>query len=253
MGEIKVEDKTRVVPGDVIATGMDYLPSMGTYRNGDDIIAKRFGVVKVDGKVIKLIPIRGRYEPRKNDVVIGRIDDILLYGWKVEFGTAYTAILSVQEGSSEYIEKGADLTKYFDIGDHIIAKITNVTSQKLVDISTRGFGLKKLHGGRFISVNSFKVPRIIGKGGSMVTMVKKATDTNILVGQNGVIWINGKDPQMELTAVDAIKKIEQEAHISGLTDRMKAYLEEKTGKTLENEKKSEDNNDQSDDPTTQGE
>lgn len=242
MGEIHVENKQTVIPGDTLASGMDYLPSTGTYRSGDDIIAKRFGVVRVDGKVIKLIPIRGRYDPKKNDVVIGRIDDILLYGWKVEFGTAYTAILSVQEGSTEYIEKGSDLTKYFDIGDHIIAKITNVTSQKLVDISTRGFGLKKLHGGRFVTVNSYKVPRIIGKSGSMVTMIKKATDTSILVGQNGIIWINGKDPQMELIAVDAVRKIEAEAHVSGLTDRMKQYLEERTGKTLDEPYKKEGNN-----------
>jgi len=233
MGEIKVENKERVIPGEVLATGMDYLPSYGTYRNGDEIIANKLGIVSVEGNVIKLIRVCGRYEPRRNDVVIGRVIDVLLHGWRIDFGSAYSGVLPVKDASNEYIAKGANLTKYFDIGDHVVVKIVNVTSQKLIDVSTRGFGLKKLKGGRFINVNAYKVPRIIGKNGSMVTMIKKATGANIVVGQNGLIWLNGEDPSMELLAVDAIRKIEAEAHISGLTDKIKQYLEEKTGKPIE--------------------
>jgi len=81
------------------------------------------------------------------------------------------------------------LTKYFDIGDYVMAKIINVTSQKLVDVTMKGPGLRKLKGGRIIQVNPYKVPRIIGKAGSMVTMIKDATGCRILVGQNGLVWI----------------------------------------------------------------
>jgi exosome complex component RRP4 len=113
-----------------------------------------------------------------------------------------------------------------------VCKITNVTSQKLVDVTLRGPGLRKLRNGRIIEVNTNKVPRIIGKKGSMVSMIKQATDCNIIVGQNGIIWLQGKEPEMEFLAIDAIKKIETESHLSGLTDKMKEFLEKATGKKI---------------------
>jgi exosome complex RNA-binding protein Rrp4 len=81
-------------------------------------------------------------------------------------------------------------------------------------------------------VNTHKVPRIIGKRGSMVGMIKRATDCNIVVGQNGRVWLNGA-PEMEVIAINAIKMIELHSHESGLTDRVKGYLEQATGKTVE--------------------
>jgi len=91
--------------------------------------------------------------------------------------------------------------------------------------------LRKLIGGRIIKVNSNKVPRIIGKRSSMVSMIKNATDCNIIVGQNGIVWIQGL-PKNEIIVVKTIRKIEQEAHISGLTERIKTFLEKETNKKI---------------------
>jgi len=65
----------------------------------------------------------------------------------------------------------------------------------------------------------------------MVSMIKQATGCRIIVGQNGLIWIDG-EPDKENIAVDAIRKIESESHIPGLTDRMKNHLEGITGVKL---------------------
>lgn len=230
--ELKVKDKDIVVPGEVVASGMGYLPSRGSYREGDNIVASRLGMINVDGKVIKIIPMSGRYQPKPGDVIIGKVIDVLFSGWKLGTNTAYPAMLSMKDATSEYIAKGADLTKYYDVGDYIVAKIVNVTSQNLIDLTMRGPGLKKLQGGRVIKVNTHKVPRIIGKQGSMISMVKRATDCRIVVGQNGIVWLDG-EPQNEMVAINTIRKIEEEAHISGLTDRIKAYLEKQTGKKVE--------------------
>ena len=230
--ELKVKDKDIVVPGEVVASGMGYLPSKGSYREGDNIVASRLGMVNVDGKVIKIIPMSGRYQPKPGDVIIGKVIDVLFSGWKLGTNTAYPAMLSMKDATSEYIAKGADLTKYYDVGDYIVAKIVNVTSQNLIDLTMRGPGLKKLQGGRVIEVNTHKVPRIIGKQGSMISMVKRATDCRIVVGQNGIVWLDG-EPKNEMVAINTIRKIEEEAHISGLTDRIKAYLEKQTGKKVE--------------------
>ena len=228
MGELKVENKTVVVPGEILAEGMDFLPSFGTYRLKESIIASIMGLVRLDGKVIKLIPLSGRYIPKVGDTIIGYVIDIMMHGWRFEINSPYSAMLSLKDASSDYIEKGADLTKYIDLDEYVVAKIVQVTSQKLVDLTMKGPGLRKLRGGRIVKVNTNKVPRIIGKQGSMVSMIKKYTGCQITVGQNGIVWLNGTDPLKENLAVEAIKKIECESHIAGLTDAIKKYLEENT-------------------------
>ncbi len=222
--KLLVKEKDLVVPGEELAQGMDFLPSQGTYRNGDKILANIVGIVRLEGKVIKLIPMSGVYLPKRGDVIIGKVKDVNFSGWSVDTNSAYTAMLSMKDGSNDFIPKGADLTKYFNIGDYIATKITNVTSQNLIDLTMKGPGLRKLKGGRIVSVNPHKVPRIIGKAGSMVSMLKNVTNCNIIVGQNGVIFVKG-EPKDEIIAVKSIKKIEEESHVSGLTDRMKEFIE----------------------------
>jgi exosome complex component RRP4 len=224
MGQLIVKDKTIVVPGEGVADGMDFLPGKGTYREGDHIVASCVGLVNVNGRTIDIINFSGKYMPKAGDTIIGEITDISLFGWRVDTSSAYPAMLSMKDASSNYIEKGEDLSQYFNFGDFIVTKIIKVTTQKLVDISMKGPGLRKLMGGRIIKVNPNKVPRVIGKAGSMVSMIKDATGCRIIVGQNGVIWIDG-DTHNEIIAVNTIRKIESEAHIQGLTERIKEYLE----------------------------
>jgi len=233
MSELKVKDKDVVVPGEVLAEGMDFLPSYGTYREGDKIISQMLGLINIEGKVIKMVPLSGRYCPKKGDTIICEVTEILLAGWRLSTNSAYEAMLSLKDGSSDYIDRGADLKPYFDVGEWVVAGVTNVTSQKLIDLTTQGPGLRKVSGGRIIKVNPHKIPRIIGKQGSMISMVKFATDSKIIVGQNGVIWIDAEDPKNELLAVESIKMIEEKSHISGLTDKMKGFLEKKSGKKID--------------------
>jgi exosome complex component RRP4 len=231
METLKVKNRDIVVPGEILAEGMGFLPSKGTYRQDKKIIAQKLGMISIDGKVIKLIPLSGAYLPRVGDKIIARVTDIMMSGWRVNTRSAYSAVLPLKDATSDYIAKGADLTQYFGLGDYLVTKILNVTSQKLVDITMRGPGLRKLQGGRIITIDPHKVPRVIGKEGSMVTMVKQATECNIIVGQNGMIWIDG-EPEKETLTEETVKKIEAEAHTAGLTDNIKKFLEKKTGKKL---------------------
>lgn len=227
MGELLIKNKEIVVPGEELAKGMDYLPGNGTYRDNDLIISSRLGLIMVDGRALKIIPLSGKYMPKRNDIIIGQIVDIMFSGWRIETNSAYQAMLNVRDATSDFINRGADLAQYFNLGDYVAAKITNVTSQKLVDLTMKGPGLNKLKGGRIIFVNTNKVPRIIGKQGSMVSMIKEATGCRISVGQNGTVWIQG-EPKNELIAIEAIKKIEKLAHMSGLTDEIKKFLDKAT-------------------------
>jgi exosome complex component RRP4 len=225
MSEMKIKDKDVVIPGEILAIGMDSFPGTGTYREGDNIIAGKLGLVQIDGRTIKLISMSGRYIPKKYDSVICQVIDVSMNGWRLDTHSPYSAMLSMKEATSQFIARGADLTKFFNIGDFVMCKIINVTSQKLVDVTMKGIGLRKLKGGRIIKVESQKVPRIVGKQGSMVSMIKQTTGCNINVGQNGLIWLEGT-PDNELLAIQCIRKIEEESHLSGLTDKIKSFLEQ---------------------------
>jgi len=229
---LKVSNREIVVPGELLAEGMGFLPSKGTYRQDKKILAQKLGMISIEGKVIKLIPLSGTYLPKVGDKIIAKVIDILMSGWRLDIKSAYSAVLTLKDATSDYIAKGADLTQYFGLGDYIVTKITNITSQKLIDVTMRGPGLRKLQGGRLITINPHKVPRVIGKEGSMVMMIKNATECNIIVGQNGLVWISG-EPENEILAEETVKKIEEESHTAGLTDNIKKFLEKKTGKKLE--------------------
>ena len=224
MSKIMVNEKDISVPGETLAVGMDVLPGSGTYRDGEKIVANRLGLAAIEGRTIKLIPLSGRYSPKTGDTIICKVIDVGFNGWRLDTNSAYSAMLSMKDATSEFIQRGANLTQYYDLGDYIVCKIVNVTSQKLIDVTMKGPGLRKLKGGRIIEVDPNKVPRIIGKQGSMVVMIKDTTKCNIVVGQNGLIWIEG-EPMNELLAIQTIRKIEKESHMSGLTDKIKEYLE----------------------------
>ena len=229
MSKIMVKEKEIVVPGETLAVGMDSLPGQGTYREGENIIASRLGLVQLEGRAIKLIPLAGRYIPKKGDVIICKVIDVSFSGWRLDTNSPYSAMMSLKDATSDFIPRGADLTQYYALGDYIVGEIINVTSQKLVDVAMKGPGLRKLKGGRVIEVASNKVPRIIGKAGSMVSMIKDATGCNISVGQNGLVWIQGT-PEKELLAIQTMRKIESESHLSGLTDKIKEYLDKEIKK-----------------------
>jgi len=229
MSKLLIKEKEIVVPGEALAEGMDYLPGSGTYRLEEKIIAKKLGLVNINGRAIKLIPLSGRYLPKFGDKIICKVNDITMNGWIMDINTAYSAFLSMRDASSRFIKKGEDLTKIYDVDDYVRAKVVKVTSQNLVDLSMKEPGLNKLRGGRIITINPYKVPRVIGKEGSMVSLIKKKTGCNIMVGQNGVVWIQSDNFDNELIAEKAVKKIEKEAHLEGLTDRMEKFLNEITG------------------------
>ncbi len=227
--EMKTEDllvKAReiVVPGQVLAKGMDFLPSEGTYRDNNEIISNKLGLVSIDGRVLKVISLTGAYIPKENDIVIGKIADMGFSGWFVDINCAYLANLSIRD-VIDFIDRGADLTKYYDFNDLIVSKVVKITRFKNVDLTMKAPGLRKIKGGKIIEVTPTKVPRIIGKQGSMISMIKEYSKCNIIVGQNGRVWIQGDNAKDELLATKAIMKIEEASHVDGLTNKIKDLLE----------------------------
>lgn len=218
------EDKTErelVIPGDFL-TEKNLKSGIGTYSHKGRIYASQLGIKNTRAGYINVVPLGGRYIPRPGDHVIGKIIDIAPSNWLVDINAPYPAPLHVNE-VPWHVEFG-DTPRYLKVGDTILAKVQNVDEIKRVYVTMNDHDLRKLIGGRITEISHSKVPRVIGKGGSMITLIKRYTKCRMFVGQNGRIWINGETEDI-MVVMDVIEKIEAEAQVMGLTDSIKAYLE----------------------------
>jgi len=212
-----------VIPGEVIVSGEDYLPGEGSHREGENVVASRFGLAEELGKLIKVLPIFGAFIPRRGNVVIGKVTDITFHGWLVDIDAASGSFLPIEE-SPKFISKN-DMEQYLAIGDVVAAKIWSIKS-KGIDLILNGKGLGKLEGGFIFKVIPSRVPRVIGREGSMISLIKEKTGCNITVGQNGWIWIKGDSIDAEIKARKAIEFVTEKVHVEGLTEKMGDWFEE---------------------------
>ena len=214
------QDREFVVPGEEIVNSMEYLPGRNSFREGNSIIARRIGIVSVDGRVISVIPFNMAYVPRSGDMVIGQVTDIQSNGWQVDIEGTYSAYLPLS-GIREFIDTTrVSLSKIINAGDYIYAKVS-VANNYSIHLSMQDPRTRRLRGGRIIRISPAKVPRLIGKEGSMITMIKNRTNCRISVGQNGFVWLEGEGMER---AIKAINLIEAEAYKEGLTDRVAKLL-----------------------------
>ncbi|MGV8142839.1 MAG: exosome complex RNA-binding protein Rrp4 [Candidatus Pacearchaeota archaeon] len=213
--------RTVVVPGEIIASGEDLLPGEGTRREGNDVVASRFGLSEKVGRVVKIISISGAFVPRRNNVVIGRVADIVHSGWIIDIDYAQNGFLPLME-SPRFVNKH-EMDQFLAIGDMVSAKVWSV-SPKSIDLAMKGKGLGKLEGGFVFRINPSSVPRVIGREGSMINLIKENTDCNITIGQNGWIWVKGQELDNEVKARKAIEFIAEKVHVSGLTEKMEEWF-----------------------------
>jgi len=221
--KLKKMNRKIVVPGEIIASGEDFLPGEGTEKKQKDIIALKYGLAEENKNLVKVIPLSGVYNPRRGNVVIGKVENVTFNGWVLDINASETGFLSLME-VPRYVNKD-NLEEVMDIGDMAVVKIWNI-NKRGIDLSLKSRGLGKIEKGIIIKVNSNKVPRIIGKEGSMIKIIKEETNCNITVGQNGFIWINGEKIEDELLAKKAILFITEKSFIDGLTDEVKKWFKE---------------------------
>ena len=216
---IYVNEKDLVVPGELLAED-DYYSGRGTFEEDGKICSKLLGLVSLRNKKISVIPLKSKYLPKKGDVVIGKIDDVRFSMWGVDINSPYSGILPASE---VFGREKKELSRVFDIGDVLFLRIVDVDEVKKVKLGLKGRGMGKFKGGVIVDIAPTKVPRLIGKKGSMINMIKDKTGCKIVVGQNGLVWVKGNE-DMEQIVKNVIKLIEKEAHTSGLTDRIKNKL-----------------------------
>ncbi|HDD46131.1 MAG TPA: RNA-binding protein [Candidatus Aenigmarchaeota archaeon] len=220
----KVFKKTRdlVLPGELVVESMDYLPGRNCFREGNGIYSKRLGLVYFKGRVVEVVPLAGPYIPEVGDMVIGEIKEVQYSGWIVDINSPYQAFLPIS-GIREFVDSlKTDISKIYNTGDVIYGKISVVSALKTIYISMKEPQTRKFSGGRIVEISPVKVPRLIGKGGSMINLIKNKTKCRISVGQNGRIWLQGEKEEL---AVKAIMMVNEKSHTTGLTEAVERLLD----------------------------
>ena len=216
---IYVEDKNLVIPGQILADD-EYYPGRGTFKENGKVCSSLIGLVSLRNKKIRVIPLKSKYVPKKGDVVIGKIDDVRFSMWDVDINSPYSGILPAFE---VFGRDKKELNKVYDVGDVLFLRVIDVDEVKKAKLGLKGRGLGKFKGGIIVDISPTKVPRLIGKKGSMINMIKNKTNCKIVVGQNGLVWVKGNEDMEQLTR-EIIHTIEVEAHTSGLTNKIKNKL-----------------------------
>ncbi|MCJ8306151.1 MAG: RNA-binding protein [Nitrosopumilus sp.] len=216
-----------VIPGDVVTTG-PFRPEQNVVLVGDKIISTTIGISEIYDDSVKVLSLTAKYLPKIDDLVIGRVISHTSLSWELDINSCYVGFLPAQDVFGRDFSAHADeLSSKLKTGDLVAARIANFdrTRDPLVTISDRDLG--KIDSGDLVKISPSKVPRLIGKKGSMIQMIEMSTDAAITIGQNGWVVVSCESPEGLLKAKKAIEMVNDKAHIANLTDQVKEMLDKK--------------------------
>ena len=220
-----LESKKRyVIPGDVITTAPLRLRENVTL-DGKRISATAIGLSDVSHDSVRVIPLSGIYLPKVDDLVIGMIKYIHGNSWFADINSCYEGMLLAKDvfgrGSNPQL---VDMKARLDKSDLILARVANFDRTREPLLSIAGHNLGKIDSGELIKISPTKIPRLIGKHGSMIQTIETSTNATITIGQNGLIVISCDEPNGLLKAHTAIRMVEEQAHLADLTEKVKKML-----------------------------
>lgn len=200
-------------------------------KDSRGLVPVLFGVVQQIRNTVDLIPYKNVYKPGKGDYVIGVVIGYAPNGWILDIGSYTKAFLSASEFISgrRFDPRRDELTKYLSIGEVVGVKISEVkrlgyfgvTLKSSPEDKDKKFGRIKNY--YIIKVTTTKLPRIIGKKGSMIKLIKQRIKGDLIIAQNGVILFKGSYEDY-LLLKKIINLIVAKTFASGLTDTVATML-----------------------------
>ena len=222
-----VDKRKYVIPGDVVTTG-PFRPEQNVVLVGDKIISTTIGISEIYDDSVKVLSLTAKYLPKIDDLVIGKVISHTSLSWELDINSCYVGFLPAQDVFGRDFSAHADeLSSKLKTGDLVAARIANFdrTRDPLVTISDRDLG--KIDSGDLVKISPSKVPRLIGKKGSMIQMIEMSTDAAVTIGQNGWVVVSCESTEGLLKAKKAIEMVNDKAHIANLTDQVKEMLDKK--------------------------
>jgi exosome complex component RRP4 len=213
-------ERILVLPGEEIpAHGLK--PGPGTYRTGGKVYASVLGLLSSRPPLVQVIPLSGRYIPKAHDRVLGTVRDVQGTFWLLDIGAPRWAPLHMT-GTPWKIEIG-ETDRYLHVGDAVTVEVESLDQTGRIGVTMLGEGLGKLEGGTIVHVSPARIPRVVGRGGSMIQLITRHTGAEVVVGQNGRIWVNGPPDAIRRVA-SVLRLIDENGHRSGLTEKVESYL-----------------------------
>jgi exosome complex component RRP4 len=206
------------LPGEKIAEGRVAAPN--TFFREDGTYAAVVGMRDEEGRYI---PLENRYRPVVGEVVVGMVTDVRHAGYEVDLNLPQGGFIPTR-----------DVRLTLQLGDFVICRVKMVNEVGDVDLGE----VRRLPKGKIIEFPSAKVPRLIGRKSSMLNLLKDYTGGDIMVGNNGYVWIS-ENSDMPLL-LKTIKLIERKAHRSGLTDEVANMLAAAKGRPVRSSAQSEE-------------
>ncbi|MFP3256560.1 MAG: KH domain-containing protein [Candidatus Nanopusillus acidilobi] len=197
-----------LIPGDSLKK-----KDINSYERENNNYSKYILLVNED----KTTRLFGYYMPEVNDIVIGKVIDVLSNGWIIDINSPYVGKLSLKD-------TGVDPSDLYTYDDYILCQIVKMTKNKLIDLEIKK--KEKLNDGLILKVDPARIPRLIGKNSSMLNLIKEDLKIDIIIGKNGRVYLNG-DINNVSKAVDIIRFVINNSYKRGLTEKVKEILENK--------------------------
>ncbi|MFA6268251.1 MAG: KH domain-containing protein [archaeon] len=197
--------KKLVIPGELISQERKRLGNNVFVVDGK-IYSKVLGITELDDEKASVVPLEGKYVPQQEDVVIGVVNRVVFAGYGV----------NINSFTESFIPKSA-MREELKIGDLVSAKITSVNELREADL---GFP-RRMYGGDVVEVIPVRTPRLIGKNGSMLELLKQGTGCEIVIGKNGRVW--ARNGNIDLLR-KVVKFINDNSYKSNLTSSVEAFF-----------------------------
>lgn len=212
-----------VIPGEIVAHG-SLRAETNVMRVGDKIVSTRVGMAEIAHDAVRVVPLSGPYIPRIDDLVVGKVIDYSAFSWEIDMNSCFFGVLPAQSVfGRDYSPAKDSLTDKLAVGDMIATKVIAFDRTRDPLLSISGPGLGRIPRGQTVRISPAKVPRLIGKKGSMIRSIESGTNCRMLIGQNGIVVVVGA-PDDILQAIKAVNLVEEQTQSPDLTERVQKLL-----------------------------
>lgn len=197
--------KRIVIPGELVSGERKRLGG-NVYVADGKIYSKVLGISEDSVEKASVVPLEGKYFPQMEDVVIGVVSRVIFAGFNINLNSFVDSFIP-----------RSMMREDLKVGDLISGKVTFVNELREAEI---GFP-RKMFGGEVTEVIPVRTPRLIGKNGSMLELLKQGTKCDIIIGKNGRVWARNGNPELLRKVVEFINA---NSYKSNLTNSVEAFF-----------------------------
>jgi exosome complex component RRP4 len=214
-----------VVPGEYVGDSRFHVPGLNVLKLSDRMLSTTVGLVRTDGKHVDVVALKSFYQPKAGDLVVGIVKEPTVAGWTIDINSPFLAFLPLSEYPEKRIRLSRDsMRRILEAGTVVVGLVKEASIFSSPVITLKGKGLGVVSNGFLLSITASKVPRLIGKKGSMLSTIERGANVKLTVGQNGRLIVHSEDLNIVTKVREVIGMIEKESHVYGLTERVEALL-----------------------------